>query len=232
MATPASNARGPKTPHRGEDLIDSPSTMAPPPTVTQTRKRISENDQPTNSADARVAPAATGLNKAAVTVAAPSPQVITAPGRNSLNVFDEAERQREKSPSTSVNRHASYEALFDMTSKRRTAPLAKEMTPVKSTDGYCNKGDLIKAVSPKLGKVRTPDRVKLERLKTAAPLLPTRSTKPLTVPVEFKFSERKPRSISSTSEVANTEMRPLPKTQVNQIIRQTVNFNLSQASSP
>ena len=43
---------------------------------------------------------------------------------------------------------------------------------------------------PRLGRVRTPDRVKLERLKTAAPMLPIRSTKPLTVPIEFNFSKR------------------------------------------
>lgn len=227
MATPASDTRGPKTPLRGEkNLIDSPSAVAPPPTVTQTRKRLSENDQPPNSADDHMILAAGGSNKAAVVTAVPSPQVIMAPTRNSLNIFDEAEKQKERSPST---RHASYEALFDMTSKRRTASLTKEAPLIKSTDGHHNKEVLIRAVSPKLGKVRTPDRVKLERLKTAAPLLPTRSTKPLTVPIEFKFSERKSRSNSVTSELANAEMRPLPKTQVNQIIKQTVRLNLSCA---
>lgn len=215
MATPVSAAKDEGAPHRRKGLADSsPTAVPPPPTVTRTRKRLCENDRPPNSGDAQLAAMSTEAG------ALPSPQVVAAPKRDSLNVFDEAERQREKSPSASSTRHATYESLFAMTSKKKSAPPSQAAAPTKPIEPCRNK-EVLKAVSPKLGKVRTPDRVKLERLKTAAPLLPTRSTKPLTVPVEFNFAERKPRAAAAGPEAA-TDTKALPISQVKHIVKQTV----------
>ncbi|PJF19042.1 hypothetical protein PSACC_01149 [Paramicrosporidium saccamoebae] len=69
-------------------------------------------------------------------------------------------------PSPKTRKQASYEKLFEMTRREKPRQVAT------------------------LGRVRTPDKAMIVKMKTAAPLLPTRSTKPLTMPVEFNLSSR------------------------------------------
>lgn len=156
------------------------SLDAPPPTVTQIRKRISDGEGATIQSQSISENPTTQL----------SPQVISAPKLSSDNIFAQETsslRHAEKSPS---HKRPSYERLFEMRPRdhhqwSRSPEAGKE----KVTSNH-NSLEQHLGAPLKLGKVRTPDKVKLERLKTAAPLLPIRSTKPLTVPVEFKFSER------------------------------------------
>lgn len=129
------------------------SPAAPPSTVTQNRRRYSnENKDETTELDDHFAVLSPGL--------------IENHHRTSNNIFDTDD-------SSKLRRQASYEKLFQMTKKKVRAPH-------KTTDPE----------EPQLGKIRTPDKLKIARLKTAAPLLPARSTKPLTIPMEFKFSDR------------------------------------------
>lgn len=82
---------------------------------------------------------------------------------------------------------------------KTTESILSTMKPITTETFIRRNLKTLKTYEPRLGIVRTPDRIKLERLKTAAPLLPARSTKPLTIPVEFNISSFK-KSVRDTTQ--------------------------------
>jgi hypothetical protein len=98
-----------------------------------------------------------------------------------------------------TRRQASYEKLFDMTRKEKP----KNM--------------------PTLGRVRTLDKAMITKMKTAAPLLPTRSTKPLTMPVEFNLSSRtrSERRVSFELPKRQSPKGPLAAVKASEVARKT-----------
>lgn len=146
-----------------------------PPTVTQNRRRLGEkSNQTVSSVDKSSNPNVFQQSNNAVDMA-PSPMIISGNKRSSNNVFEESTFRVPPVPEPNYRNPPPYEHLFEMCKSKQSSkkvPMAR---------------------SPHLGKVRTPDKAKLARLKTAAPLLPTRSTKPLTLPEEFNFAVRPPK---------------------------------------
>ena len=154
-----------------------------PPTVTQNRRRYS-NEQSLR-VDATAKTTTTPLEPSGSGGHfVQSPMVIVNSKSNSSNMF-------QNEPSPSAKRQNSYEKLFQMTKKD-------------------HQRDKMETFEPQLGKVRTPDKVKLAKLKTAGPLLPTRSTKPLTVPMEFNFSERTRSQKRVSFDLSKNAVRPIP----------------------
>jgi hypothetical protein len=151
-----------------------------PPTVTQNRRRYS-NEQSLHVEETPLEPSGSGGHFVQ------SPMVVVNSKSSSSNMF-------QSGPSPSTKRQNSYEKLFQMTKK----------------DQHHHQRDRTETHEPQLGKVRTPDRVKLAKLKTAGPLLPTRSTKPLTVPMEFNFSERTRPQKRVSFDLSKNAVRPIP----------------------
>lgn len=155
-------------------------TSGVPPTVTQNRRRVSGGSNRDGSS-ARDRPRRTPPERPPNDMlSGQSPLMIRGDKRSSNNVFEETPLTAEPlsfpvpAPAPEPNHHRPppYEHLFEMRRSKRSSkkiPMAR---------------------SPQLGRVRTPDKAKLARLRTAAPLLPTRSTKPLTVPETFQFADR------------------------------------------
>lgn len=174
------------TPRNGE----SPNI---PATVTKERRRISKenHDDMNDCKEVRDSLEKRRLSQTPKQVLSssdlgqPSPMTVNNK-RSSGNIFIQSDKPTSSTTdlddgNIDINtlpqhQHEPYDQLFQIEPKHTTH---LQHSNHKTSPGQ-----------PQLGKVRTPDRVKLARLKMAAPLLPTRSTKPLTVPVEFNFSNR------------------------------------------
>lgn len=152
-----------------------------PPTVTQNRRRLTDAQRADDGAEFKAKPAIDPPLSVGNSML--SPMVIAANKRSS-NVFEEE-----------PSHHAthSYERLFEMTARQPKAvtpvPPAEMAGPRKDQSECGAENASVPSRPPQLGKVRTPDKIKLARLNMVAPPLPMRS-KQLTIPVEFKFSER------------------------------------------
>lgn len=162
------------TPRAKNTPKSNASSIGVPATVTQNRRRAEDVDEGF-SRDGSL------LAKLTPTSCAPdgehllnSPLVVANSGssRHSNNIF-------EKESHSENGLGSNYEKFFQMKKKsaadKPAKPKAAEITVPET---------------PEFGKVRTPDKMRISRLKLAGPLLPAKSTKPLTIPVEFSFADR------------------------------------------